>query len=213
MRISVFFVALALSASAWSTGAQMRIIPGDTNEDGCSGRKSAQLCLDQPGVEQCFTLPPDKDYVFGLEPRIERVGKWRNQPLLLFSATFSGCGSGQLTEYALLAESKQGLVNLLPKVELTELSEHHMWDLPNVSSLPVLVTADYVWDFKAGETHFGDHHYRVEAFTFNAGVTLYEKRLSYVTAKRYPSEREGPDVSILATERPAILAGLKSSQR
>ena len=191
--------------------AQYRVVPGDTDENGCSGNHPAQLCFDHPGAQDCYALPNDKNFIFGLGPKAQPIGKWKNQPLILLSATFSGCGSGTLTEFALLTSINGKIKNLLPRIELTDQSEYRLWNLPPVSKLPVLVTADFVWDFNAGETHFGSHHYRVAAYVFNPYTGGYVQRVSFVTARRYSGEDASEPIRVLASEKPKILAKLTAA--
>ncbi len=201
----------ALLVFLHTCAAQYRVVPGNADENGCSGNQPAQLCFDRPGALECYAFPNDKKFVFGLDPKAKSIGEWREQPLILFSATFSGCGSGTLTEYALLTSINGRVKNLLPRVELTDQGEYQLWNLPQISKLPVLAIADFVWDFKAGETHFGFHHYRVEAYVFNPGTGDYVQKVSFVTPHRYPGEDAGQAISVISGEKPAILAQLTSA--
>jgi hypothetical protein len=95
-------------------------------------------------------------------------GSW-----VFFSATFSAGGSGTLTRLAILeyqsGEGKSGaLVNLLPYVGLTNVSQHALWTVPNASPYPLLIVADFIWG--SGETHFPPHHYAVEAWRFRTDL-------------------------------------------
>jgi hypothetical protein len=125
---------------------------------------------------------------------------------------FYGCGSGTLTSYALLTVNHCEFVNLLPEVELTNQSEFKLWNLPQFSHLPVLVTADFIWEFEAGETHFAPHRYRIEAFVFNAKSGRYLQRVRYETTKKYPGLDEVDEIRVLTAERPTILGNIGQSQ-
>ncbi len=125
---------------------------------------------------------------------------------------FSGCGSGTLTSYALLTVNHGEFVSLLPTVELTNQSEFKLWRLPQFSHLPVLVTADFIWDFEEGETHFAPHRYRIKAFVFNAVSGRYLQRVRYETSKKYPGLDEVDEIRVLDAERPVILARIGLSQ-
>lgn len=134
--IAVFFV--------WHTApcvGQYRLLPGET-EPGqsadCSPKTAARICLGISTTDKCYAAPNDKDYIFGLEPSAKRVGQIDGRELILFTATFSGCGSGTLTSLALLTVKNGDLTNLLPKVELTNQSEYKLWQVPAISKLPVL---------------------------------------------------------------------------
>lgn len=153
---------------------------------------------------------------FGLDPKAQIVGKLNGQNLILFAATFFAGGSGELTNFALLAVQNGEFVNLLPKVQLTNQSEYKFWDLPQFSSLPVLVTADFVWDLKTAqssnfqqETHFAHHRYTVQAFLFDVETSRYLKRVEYITAQKYPGLDEVDSIHLLDAEKETILAKLK----
>jgi hypothetical protein len=111
-----------------------------------------------------------------------------------------------LTRLAILryqsGEGKGGiLINLLPYIGVTNVSEHATWTIPSVSPYPVLVDADFIWDSR--ETHFAPHHYTVEAWRFDTATDRYKKAISYRTLKNY----EGGDsrsVSVLGPERAEI---------
>jgi hypothetical protein len=189
--------------------AQYHLIPGPAGKDGCSGEKPARICLGAAGEAQCYAPPNDKDFVFGLDPKATPAGTLDGIPLTLFEATFSGCGSGTLTHYSLLTVRNGEFVDLLPKVELTNISEIRLWKLPALSALPVVVTADFIWDFKAGETHFDNHRYKIDAFLYDAATGMYLQKLDYETAKKY-SSGDGLPIQTLEAERTTILARLKA---
>jgi hypothetical protein len=201
-----------LSASSVACSAQYRLLPGEANSDGCLPTTPARICLGHTGTEHCYTPPNDKSYVFGLEPKALAVGQLNGHELTLFSSMFYGCGSGTLTSYALLTVNHCEFVNLLPEVELTNQSEFKLWNLPQFSHLPVLVTADFIWEFEAGETHFAPHRYRIEAFVFNAKSGRYLQRVRYETTKKYPGLDEVDEIRVLTAERPTILGNIGQSQ-
>jgi hypothetical protein len=155
--------ALALGLGACSCLAQYRLMPVETGSDfpDCFPKTPARFCLGSSGTEHCFAPASTKDYIFGLEPKATPVGRFDGHELTLFSAMFSGCGSGTLTDFSLLSVHDGEIVNLLPTIRLTDQSEFKLWNMARISKLPVLVTADFIWDFKAGETHFGRHHYAI----------------------------------------------------
>jgi hypothetical protein len=101
-------------------------------------------------------------------------------------------------------------VDLLPYVAVTNQSNRAMWTLPEFSEFPVLVTADFLWDFDAGETHYANHHYQISAYGFNATTRRYTELLSYKTTHRYPGEDDVNHVRVLGPEREQILRRLRS---
>jgi hypothetical protein len=88
--------------------------------------------------------------------------------------------------------------------------------LPN--SIPVLVTADFIWDFEAlkvsngqQETHFARHHYSVRAFVFDATSGQYLKRVDYTTQKKYPGVDDVDSIHVLDPEKLAIQDKLRQT--
>ena len=165
-----------------------------------------------PGTSEntgCYSPPNEKDYIFGLEPKATQLGDLGGRPLVLFSATFSGCGSDTLTHYSLLTERTGELVNLLPKVELTNQSDYRLWTLPSVSQFPVLATADFIWGSSTNETHFAHHRYRIEIYVYDPGHGEYVEKRRYETNKNYPGFDDADQIRVLELERPNILARLR----
>jgi hypothetical protein len=203
----------ALCASTAICRAQYRILPGGLDADGLP-TTSARICLGTSGADHCFTPPSDK-YAFGLEPKARKIGMLGGKDLVLFSATFSGGGSGDLTDLSILAERGGELVDLLPAVQLTNQSEFKLWILPRYSRLPVLVTADFIWDFDAmkasnysEETHFAHHRYGIRVYIYDEKAQGFLERIDYVTQKKYPGLDDLDSVRVLNAERPVILAKL-----
>jgi hypothetical protein len=183
-----------------------KVYPGTVDADG-SPTGAARLCLDTQRA-RCYALPgKQSDMQFGLEPKVERISVQRGGPLILFSATFSGGGSGTLDELALLRYEQDGtLRNLLPVVQLTEQGDRAIWQLPSVSPIPVLVTADYVWG--KGQTHFAQHLFEVRAYQYDSASQIYAEKIRYRTNRRYPSLDEADHVNVLVPERAEILRRL-----
>lgn len=193
------------------------LVQGQKDQDGfpISG---AKLCL-AGGKDRCYQIPSHTSdgsarviYEFGLEPHSKILPLTSGGSWAFFSATFSAGGSGTLTRLAILeyqsGEGKSGaLVNLLPYVGLTNVSQHALWTVPNASPYPLLIVADFIWG--SGETHFAPHHYAVEAWRFNTAVDRYEKTVSYQTSKKYEGGDSGP-ISVLGPERAEILRRLST---
>lgn len=206
VKLRLLAIVVAVSAGAGTCCAQFRVLPGKLDSDGLP-TTPARICPGASGTEHCFAPPSDK-YVFGLEPKAQVVGKLEGHDLILFTATVDGGGSGALTNLALLEQQSCDFLNLLPTVQLSNQSEYKLWNLPDVSKAPALVTADFVWDLKGGETHFAPHRYTVNMYVFAAKVGRYMQRVGYVTAGKYPGLDEEDAVRVLDAERPTILARL-----
>ncbi len=128
--------------------------------------------------------------------------------MILFFATFSGCGSGTLTDYSLLSIRNGEFVKLSPKVQLTNQSEYKIWHLPEYSPQPILVTADFLWDFKT-ETHFSHHHYRIHAYLFDPKTGQYLEKLHFDTTKKYPGLDDAQEIRVLESEKDNITSRLQ----
>jgi hypothetical protein len=205
---------------ASSCVAQYRLIPGKFDEaTGCNPKTPARICLGT-GTGHCYAPESTKNFIFGLKPKSIPVGKLDGQPLILFSAMFFGCGSGTLTDYSLLTIRQGEFVNLLPHVRLTSQSEYKFWSLPEVSKLPVLVTADFVWDLDAldkskgqEETHFAAHRYAIDVYVYNSESGKYEHVVDYSTKKKYPGLDDVDEIRVIDPERSVIIAKLSAGPK
>lgn len=171
--------------------------------------RDRDVCYQMPS--QAASGSANVIYQFGLDPRSERLllaggGSW-----VFFSGTFSGGGSGTLERIAVLRYQENGrvmaIVNLMPFVGVTNVSDRAMWTVPDASPYPIFVCADFLWG--EGEPHFGQHYYTVEAWRFDPKEDRYVKAFSYRTAMSYGGGDSTP-VHVLAPERQEILRRLKS---
>ena len=208
---SSHFAALALWLSAFVCHAQYHVIPGDADADGCSGTKSARICTGSAGTDHCYAPPSEKLYTFGLEPKAIPAGEINGQPLILFAATFDGCGSGTLTDYSLLAIRNGELVKLSPKIQLTNQSQNQFWDLPQISPFPIFVTADFLWDSKT-ESHFSHHRYSIRAYVFDPAAGKYLEKAHFETAQKYPGLDDMEKLNVLGPEKTSLISRLKHPQ-
>jgi hypothetical protein len=177
----------------------------------------AKLCILQKPIV-CYQMPPETasdsgkiTYQFGLEPRSERLALSDGGSWIFFSAMFSAGGSGTLERLAVLRYQYDGthekIVNLLPFVGATNVSERAMWSLPSISAYPILVHAEFIWS--EGEIHFGQHFYDVEAWCFDPKSDHYVKAFSYRTAKKYAGG-DSTSIHVLSPERDEILKHLQN---
>jgi hypothetical protein len=175
---------------------------------------NARLCA--KNTNECFTLLCSKEaskasFSFGLDPKAERITMPEGGSLVFFSATFSGGGSGILDSLALLKYGRDGKISdLLSGVYLTEQSDRRIWILPQLSNMPVLATADYIWG--NGESHFASHFFTVSLYVFDVNTQQYVKQITYVTGHKYPSLDERRSIQVLQSERATIVARLAGQQ-
>ncbi len=222
--ILAFGICFAAQAQSPSTRQvldfpRFRLIGGLPDDFGASPPAGAKLCLLQP-KDDCYQMPPhsaDGDskviYQFGMNPVSEREPVVGGGSLIFFLATFSGGGSGTLERAAVLRYERDGkIVNMLPYVAVTNQSQRQMWSLPEISRYPVLVTADFRWNFAAKETHFARHLYDVTAYWYNPAKDSYEQAFTYVTKKKYPGLDETDRIRVLGPERDDIVRRLRGSR-
>jgi hypothetical protein len=205
--IGVLFASVCVTTCS----GQYQILKGKTDPgdmEDCFPKTPARICLGAAGTTHCYAPPSDKDYIFGLEPKAMPVGQLDGHELTLFTAMFSGCGSGTLTHYSLLTVRNGEFINLLPKVELTNVSEFKLWNLTQFSSLPVLITADFIWNMDAGESHFDRHRYKISVYVYDPKSHFYTERIHFNTEKNYSGGDSNP-INALELERPTILAKLQ----
>lgn len=211
---AVLASAITANASPLSQFPQFTLTEGQLDADGfpISG---AKLCV-QGKQAICYQMPSEiysdsgAKYEFGLEPHAERLPLADGGSWVFYSSMFSGGGSGTLTRFAVLRYEGDGktakIVNLLPWVGATNVSEWTMWTVRGASAYPILVYADFVWG--KGETHFDSHFYMVEAWRFNQQSDRYEKAFEYQTSRKYGAG-DGPPIRVLRPERAEIMRRLK----
>ena len=206
LAAKLFFLIFATASFAQTQTNPYIVTPGKTDADDLPST-GAKVCLKSNG--SCFQMPDaqngDVTYHFGIDPHINTLAKTGAPPWLLFDATFSGGGSGTLTRYAILRQEADHLKNVLPKVALTNASEEAVWNDPQLSAHPIFVTADFIWNFDAGEMHFSKHHYSIEVWRYDQNADIYVRVLSYRTAKRYNSLDTADAIQVITPERPEIL--------
>jgi hypothetical protein len=214
---SAVFLFLVLQAVAPQQSDSISVVPGHEDSDGLP-TSGAKVCTGKR-ADTCFQMPamapsgePPGFYQFGLAPEATRLAVSGHESWILFHAMCSGGGSGTLTRYAILRAENNGvashLENVLPEVALTNQSDHAVWHIPAISPYPLFITADFVWDFRAGETHFAPHHFKVQAWQFNPASRKYAEKLSYRTSKKYNGHDDEGTITVISPERPEILRKL-----
>jgi len=201
------FVVSLLAVVAAGQVAPYRVVNGQTDSDGLP-TTPAQVCIKSGG--QCYSPPSPESPLppFGLNAAAKDLRLGTGAVLIVFTAESSSGGSGSLTSIALLQNRNGQLNNLLPNVRVTNQSEYHFWNLPAVSAMPVLVTADFVWS--EGETHFSQHHYRITSYVYDRQAGRYVQRDQYVTDKKYAGLDDENDIKVLAPEKANIIRKLRN---
>lgn len=190
-----------------------KIYPGILDQDN-QPVSGARLCLTE-AESHCFTLAhsgngSDKDnwLYHGLRVKSQRLKLNSGGSLVLFNAN-SGGGSGSSDRYVLLRfESNRQFKNLLPEIVVTNQADVAAWDLPAVSPMPVLLTADYLWG--AMEGHYSPHFFAVKIYVYDPQTDRYKLRHKYTTAHKYPGiDNWDQAPEILEKERNRIIEVLK----
>jgi len=174
-----------------------RLIAGkvDQNENPLS---AARLCL-AADSRKCFKLPQtgsgDDAFFYYWHPKADRILAKSGETLIFFSASFRG-GSGGSDEFVLLRYEQNAIKNLLPPLTLTNQSDHALWSIPSLSSMPLLVTADFLW--QDGEVHYGSHYFEICAYRYDPQTAKYRRVIKYRTHLKYKgfdnSDRPFPTV-------------------
>ena len=203
------FVVSLLTVVAAGQAAPYRIVNGQTDSDGFP-TTPAKICIKSGTGDQCYSPPSPESPLppFGLNAAAKDLKLETGAVLTVFTAESSSGGSGSLTSIALLEDRNGQPINLLPDVRVTNQSEYHFWNLPALSAMPVLVTADFVWS--EGETHFSQHRYRITSYVYDKQAGRFVKRDEYVTEKKYVGLDDGDDINVLAPEKVDIIRRLQN---
>jgi hypothetical protein len=215
LMLPVLLVLIAVSCAISGAQTPYRVLQGSVNSDGFP-TTAASICLGDAGSAHCYTPSEyQPKSPFGLNAKAVDIGQLNGRQLTLFTAIFSA-GAGEITNYALLTVKDGDFVNLLPKLQLTNQSEFAVWNLSEFSNLPILVTADFVWDpyHQLGsnnelESHYGPHRYTIRVLLYDPGTSRYAERLHFDTDRTYPGLNNVDAVKVLTPERKHILARLR----
>jgi hypothetical protein len=178
------------------------LFPGTPDSDG-EHPTPAGLCL-ATNQKRCYHFPAGKDdiLIYTSQPRAEELATYKGETLVLFSAHYQG-GSGSSDEFALLRFENGSFKNLLPKIVLSNISNHTYWDIPAVSPMPLFVTSDFLWEDGA---HYSDHRQQIIVYSYDPKTEEYKRILRYTTRKKYRGfDNTEDDVEpVLENERQTI---------
>jgi len=209
--ISVVLLTLAAGVAPGQT-APYRVVNGQTDSDGFP-ISAARICVGSANTEQCYSPPAPKppSPPFGLNATATDLKLATGVSLIVFTAESSIGGSGSLTNIALLADRNGQLIDLLPNITVTNQSEYRFWNLPAISGMPILTTADFVWG--QVETHFSSHRYRITSYVYHKQGGRYVQLDEYITQKRYAGLDDANEIKVLEPEKATILHRLRSPSR
>jgi hypothetical protein len=165
--------------------------------DGIGSVTAAQLCVSSTGTRRCYAAR-GKGHIFGQNARAAEVTLSNGGKLLLFTAEDYAGANGWWRAVALLANRGGQLENLLP--EITDAEEYHLWNLPDISTMPVFISTHGIWDTST-ECHACPHRYQITSYLYNKETGLYIKYDDFITAAKH-------DDNVLESERTQIVASL-----
>jgi hypothetical protein len=185
---------------------------GERDSDGIGSATPAQICVDSNGLQRCYTFPrlcvgshelqchssPSGGRTFGINAEAEEVS-YKGGKLILFTAEDESASEVWLA-LTLLANRGGQLENLLPEIPSSD--ERHFWNLPDISTMPILVTTYYLWGDE--ECHACPHRYLVASYVYSKQAGRYIQYDEFMTEDKYASNDK-----VLEPEKTKILAGLK----
>jgi len=190
---------------------------GKHNRDGFPITGATLCILGQKDL--CYQMPSatsaDDAHVtqqFGLNPHAERYSVPGGGSWVLFSAMYYAGGSTSRTRLAMLRYQSDGtaatIVNLLPDLVVTDISDYDMWLVPQISPYPMLVDADYFWDPTSTEPQSSPHNFNVTVWKFDPQQDHYVQAFTYRTTKKYLGGSRVSPTGVLRPERDEILLRL-----
>ncbi|HLO66371.1 MAG TPA: hypothetical protein VK188_05090 [Holophaga sp.] len=185
-----------------ATAPAYQVLQGGTDEGGIP--TSAARLLVYRGGRPVLHEPPPADPPFGADGRVQTWEAGPGPRLYLFSAVSHAGGSGGTVYLALLQDHPEGLLELMPGITFSTLSEFRFLRDPARPEAPVVAVAEAIW--ASGEAHFGNHRQRIKAFAQDPATGRYALRADYTTTRKYPSEGDG---RVLAAEGRTLLARLR----
>jgi hypothetical protein len=92
-------------------------------------------------------------------------------------------------------------------ITLSNQSDHALWSVPTLSDMPLLVTADFIWE--GMEAHYAPHFYEIRAYRYDRRIGTYAQILKYRTSRKYKGFDNLDDpFPLLKFERATILRKL-----
>jgi hypothetical protein len=200
----------ALPPVADTTGTfsayEIEVRPGAKDKQGIAPVTKARVCATRGRSRLCYT-PPDNGIPYGLDPDAEKVTLRVANDALEFRATASAGGSGSSTFLGLLQIRKGRLVDVLPRVVLSEINEYTLQDEPDISPAAILVVANFVWG--KNESHFDSHRFRIRSFIMQP-TGKYALADEYITTDTYLLTPDTPGVTF--REKSTVLARLRQAR-
>lgn len=199
---------------------------------------AASVCIATESISgrgpSCYSPAPIASLPWSHWPKVSIQTLKPRFDVILFEVSAFGGGSGSLRSISLLTlvdrasssaqqpQHRDGHT-LSPLIDFRldgDQSEYRLWDLPEISDMPVLVTANFLWRDDDGG-HFAAHRYTITAYTYHPSLPddgnalvgdrgSYELQDGFVTVTKYPGLDSADSVKVLEHERTVILARLKA---
>lgn len=195
--VSVKFIHLP---SGWTVTAYQAPPP---KNDYDPGDTPAKLCFSHPSHkhESCTkitsSIPNSVLFNYQTVKKLDIVQIAPNTKAVTFQAEFWGGGSGLAEQISLWLFDP--VSNFWSQALVISTNESGQYKFISSGALAGnVITADPVWDFDEGESHFSAHRYEMTVYRFKAQD--YAKILTYQTKKKYNDEQDEKIRDIIASE-------------
>ena len=178
-------------------------INGEQKDGDIYSISPARLCIDSTGIQRCF-VSPTQNRIYGLDSKAQEVHLPRGGGRLILFTAEDYSADSEFTFISLLANRGGQLENLLP--EITDPTYYQVLLLPDVSAMPVLVTATYDW--ADDESHADPHSYKIAIYTYNQQTEAYFKLDHLWSARKYSGDED-----VLMLEKANVLLALKKAEK
>jgi hypothetical protein len=201
--------------SDWNVTAYQSPLPTAAND---IGDTPAKLCFSRPNDkhEDCTKitsgLPNDPNFIYNYQT----VKQFGIVPLkagtkaVAFHAEFYGGGSGYAEQLSFWIYDRKGdFFTPALVISTNESGQNKIISTGPLSGY--VVTADPVWQFDKGESHFSAHQFEITVYRLSG--QSYLKVLTYLTTRKYGGEDDGLPSDAIGGEMTRIRSLLKAVQQ
>jgi len=198
--------------SDWTATAYQSLIPADADD---IGDNPAKLCFSRPTDkrEDCRKItsgqPNDPSFIYNYQTikRFDIVPLKPGAKAIAFQAEFYGGGSGFAEQVSLWTYDRKG--DFFTPALIISTNESGQYKVISTGPLSgYVITADPIWQFGKGETHFSAHQFEITVYRLSA--QSYLRVLTYLTSRKYGGEDEGRPSDAIGGEMTRIRSLLKA---